>query len=196
MVGIGRLAGALVLAIGLLGARAQAQDTSLMDMNMDMGCMIMADMHEFRVSAYLHSSDAREDHCAQIPAPGPVSITINSTSHEVQDLPIEIRMIRDEGPEAEAGGLDRITLAHLPPKKYPTGVATFPVNLDKPGKYAVVLTVRDDKGMEMSGRHVITVEQPAKKWILALLAIGVVLGAGTAFYVWDERRKKSTVKAS
>jgi len=196
MVGIGRLAGALFAAIALFGARAEAQDTSLMDMNMDMGCMIMAGMHEFRVSAYLHSSDAREDHCAEIPGPGPVSITINTTSHEVKDFPIEIRLIRDAGPDAESSKLDQITLAHLPPKTYPTGVATFPVNLDKPGKYAVLVTVSDDKDMVMSGRHVIIVEQPAKKWILVIVGIAAVLGGGLAFYVWDERRKKKAVKTA
>ncbi|WP_051953620.1 hypothetical protein [Methylocapsa aurea] len=200
IIGIGRLAGALFLAIALIGGRAQAQDTSLMDMNMDMGCMIMAGMHELRVSAYQHSSDARRDECEEIAAPGPVSITINTISHELRDLPIEIRMIRDVGPdaEAEAGKLDQITLAHLPPKIYPTGVATFPVNLDKPGKYAILVTVTDEKekGMVMTGRHVITVEQPAKKWILVLIASGVVLAAGAAFYIWDERRRKLAGKSA
>jgi hypothetical protein len=40
MNGIGRLAAALILGIVLLGVRADAQDTSLMDMNMNMGCML------------------------------------------------------------------------------------------------------------------------------------------------------------
>ena len=52
MSGIGRLAAALILGIVLLGARAEAQDTSLMDMNMNMGCMLMAGMHEMQVSVY------------------------------------------------------------------------------------------------------------------------------------------------
>ena len=50
MIGIGRSAAALVWGIVLLGARAEAQDTSLIDMNMDMGCMLMAGMHEMQVS--------------------------------------------------------------------------------------------------------------------------------------------------
>ena len=52
MIGIGRPAAALVLGIVLLGARAEAQDTSLMEMNMNMGCMLMAGMHELQVSVY------------------------------------------------------------------------------------------------------------------------------------------------
>jgi hypothetical protein len=193
MVGIGRLTGALILAIALLGTRAQAQDSSLMDMNMDMGCMIMAGMHELRVSAYLHSSDARDDHCAEIPAPGRVSITLNTVSHELQEMPMEIRMIRDLGRDAKTVDIEQVTLAHLPPKIYPTGVVTFPVTFDQPGKYAVLVTVRG-KDMEMSGRHVIRVEQPAKKWILVIGGIALVLGGGLAFYIWDERRKKLAVK--
>ena len=44
------MAAALILGIVLLDAQAEAQDTSLMDMNMDMGCMLMAGMHEMQVS--------------------------------------------------------------------------------------------------------------------------------------------------
>ena len=61
MIGIGRLAAALILGIVMLGARAEAQDTSLMDMNMNMGCMLMAGMHEMQVSVY--QSGATEDSC-------------------------------------------------------------------------------------------------------------------------------------
>jgi len=52
MFGIGRLAAALILGIAILGARAEAQDTSFMDMNMNMGCMLMAGMHEMQLSVY------------------------------------------------------------------------------------------------------------------------------------------------
>jgi hypothetical protein len=48
MIGIDRLAAALILVIGLPGAQVAAQNSSLMDMNMDMGCMLMAGMHEMQ----------------------------------------------------------------------------------------------------------------------------------------------------
>ena len=74
MIGIGRLAAALILGIVLPGARAEAQNSSLMDMNMDMGCMLMAGMHEMQVSVY--QSGATEDSCQDIPSPGPALIRL------------------------------------------------------------------------------------------------------------------------
>jgi len=191
MIGLSRLVGALILAVVLLGARAEAQDSSLMDMNMDMGCMLMAGMHELRVAAYSHSSDSREDVCADIPAPGPVSITLNAISKELRDMAIEVRVVRNAEADVAAGGnLDPVTLAYLPPKTYPTGVVTFPVTFDKPGKYAVLVTVRGDKDMVMSGLYVMTVEQGARQWIFVLIFAIAAVSAAVGFYVWDERRKK------
>ncbi|WOJ88192.1 hypothetical protein RZS28_10040 [Methylocapsa polymorpha] len=191
MIGLSRLVGASVLAVVLLGARAEAQDSSLMDMNMDMGCMLMAGMHELRVAAYSYSSDSREDVCADIPAPGPVSITLNAISKELRDMAIEVRVVRNaEADVAPGDNLDSVTLAHLPPKTYPTGVVTFPVTFDKPGKYAVLVTVRGDKDMVMSGLYVMTVEQGARQWIFVLIFAIAAVGAAVGFYVWDEHRKK------
>jgi hypothetical protein len=52
MIGSGRFAAVLTLGFWLYGAQAQAQDSSLMDMNMNMGCMLMAGMHELQVAVY------------------------------------------------------------------------------------------------------------------------------------------------
>ncbi len=192
MIGLIRLAGALILTVCLFGARAEAQDSSLMDMNMDMGCMLMAGMHEMRLAVYSHSSDSREDICGDIPAPGPVSITLNAVSKELRDMAIEVRVVRDAGTSnlAAGGDIESLTLAHLPPKIYRTGVATFPVTFDKPGKYAVLLTVSDDTNMVMSGQYVLTVEQGARQWIYVLVFAVAAVVAAAGFYVWDERRKK------
>jgi len=198
MTGIGRLLLGLILAIVLFGARAEAQDSSLMDMNMDMGCMLMAGMHEMRVSAYQQSSDASEDYCEGIPSPGPVSITLNALSKELRDMTMEIRIVRDTGGNlAPNANLDPITLAYLAPKNYPTGVVTFPANLDKPGQYAILVTVRDDKDkdMVMSGRFVMTVEQTFKKWLVVPIVFILALAAVLASYIWEQRRKKLSVKS-
>ena len=95
MIGIGRLAATLILGIVLLGARAEAQDTSFMDMNMNMGCMLMAGMHEMQVSVY--QSGATEDSCQDIPSPGPAVITLSSASKELRDMTAEVRIVRDTG---------------------------------------------------------------------------------------------------
>lgn len=83
MMGIGRVAAALILGIAVLGTRAQAQNTSFMDMNMEMGCMVMAGMHEMQVAVY--QSGSRDDSCPNISSPGPALITLSSAAKELRD---------------------------------------------------------------------------------------------------------------
>ena len=75
MFGMGRLAAALILGIVILGARAKAQDTSFMDMNMNMGCMLMAGMHEMQFQSI--QSGATEDSCPDLPYPGAAVVTLD-----------------------------------------------------------------------------------------------------------------------
>ena len=188
MIGIGRLAAALILGSLLLGARAEAQDTSLMDMNMNMGCMLMAGMHEMQVSVY--QAGALDDSCEDIPSPGPAVITLSPASKDLRDMTAEVRIVRDTGAEtAASGNLDPVTLAYLPPKTYPRGVITLPANFDKPGKYAVLVTVRDGKDMAMSGRLVVTVGEASRQWIYVYILSGIILAATFGFYLRDLGRK-------
>ena len=189
MSGIGRLAAAVVLGIVLLGARAEAQNSSFMDMNMDMGCMLMAGMHEMQVSVY--QSGATEDSCKDIPSPGPSLITISSASKELRDMTVEVRIVKDTEVDATAasGNLDPVTLAYLPPKTYPRGVITLPANFDKPGKYAVLVTVRDAKDMAMSGQLGLTVGEASRQWIFVYILSAIIGAAAFGFYLRDLGRK-------
>jgi hypothetical protein len=192
MIGIGRLAAALILGIVLPGARAKAQNSSFMDMNMDMGCMLMAGMHEMQVSVY--QSGATEDSCKDIPSPGPALITLSSASKELRDMTTEVRIVRGaEGDAAAASGnLDPVTLAYLPPKTYPRGVITLTATFDKPGKYTVLVTVRDAKNMAMSGQLGLTVGEASRQWIVVYIISGILLAAAFGFYLRDLGRNKKT----
>jgi hypothetical protein len=189
MIGIGRLGAALILAIVLLGAPTAAQDTSLREMNMAMGCMLMAGMHEMQVSVY--QSGATEDSCKDIPSPGPAVITLSSASKELRDMTVEVRVVKDTEVDATAasGNLDPVTLAYLPPKNYPRGVITLPANFDKPGRYAVLATVKDAKDMAMSGRLSLTVGEASRQWIIVYIISGIILAAAFGFYLRDLGRK-------
>jgi hypothetical protein len=196
MIGIGRIAAALTLGFALWGTKAQAQDTSLMDMNMNMGCMLMAGMHELQVAVY--QSGALDDSCEDLPGPGPAVVTLSSASKELRDLTTEVRIVRgDTGEAASSTSLDPITLVYAPPKAYPTGVITLNTNFDKAGKYTVLATVRDDKDMVMSGHLGITVGAGSRQVIYAFLASGVILAAALGYYLWEHRRKsKMSFKGS
>ncbi len=189
MTRIGRIAAVSSLGLWFFGAQARAQDSSLMDMNMNMGCMLMAGMHELQVAVY--QSGALDDSCADIPAPGPAVVTLTSASKELRDMTTEVRIVRgaEESKTASSPGLDPVTLAHAPPKNYPAGVITLPANFDKAGKYTVLVTIRDDKDMVMSGSLGMTVGAGSRQEIYAFLASGVILAAALGFYIWDRRRK-------
>ncbi len=196
MIGIGRLTAALILGIVLLGTRGKAQNTSFMDMNMDMGCMLMAGMHEMQVSVY--QSGATDNSCKDISSPGPALITISSASKELRDLTTEVRIVRDTGAgTAASGNLDPVTLAYLPPMTYPRGVITLTANFDKPGKYAVLVTVRDAKDMAMAGHLGLTVGEASRQWIIVYIVSGIILAAAFGFYLRDLGRKsKVPMKSS
>jgi hypothetical protein len=193
VIGIGRLAAALILGIVLPGARAEAQNSSFMDMNMDMGCMLMAGMHEMQVSVY--QSGAMDDSCKDIPSPGLALITLSSASKELRDMTTEVRIVRDTGTETVASGnLDPNTLAHLPPKNYPTGVITLTANFDKD---AVLVTVRDAKDMAMPGRLGLTVGEASRQWIFVYILSGIILAAVVGFYLRGlGHDKKMPIKSS
>jgi hypothetical protein len=188
MIGISRFAAALILGIALLGGRAQAQNTSFMDMN-----MVMAGMHEMQVAVY--QSGARDDSCQDVPSPGTALITLSSTSKELRDLTTEVRVVRGEAAADAAAGnaeLDPVTLAYLPPKTYPTGVISLTTNFDKPGKYALLVTVSDNKDMTMTGQLGMTVGEASRQWTYAFILSGIIVAAAFGYFVWDHRRKQRT----
>jgi hypothetical protein len=92
-------------------------------------------------------------------------------------------------PPAASGNLDPVTLAYLPPKNYPRGVIMLPATFDKPGKYAVLVTVRDAKDMAMSGRLGLTVGEASRQWIIVYIISGIIVAAAFGFYLRDLGRK-------
>jgi hypothetical protein len=189
MMVLGRLAAAGILGIAVLGGRVQAQNTSFMDMNMEMGCMLMAGMHEMQVAVY--QSGSRDDSCPELSSPGQALITLTSAAKELRDLSTEVRLVR--GGEADGAAADAkfdpVTVAHVPPKTYPTGVISLPANFDKPGKYALLVTVSDNKDMTMSGRVVMSVGEVSRQWLYAGIFSAALVAIALGVFVWDHQRK-------
>jgi hypothetical protein len=147
-------------------------------------------MHEMHVSAYHASTGLFDELCMDIPGTGKVSITLDAVDNAIRDMTTEIKVVKEDGTGAEP-----VALAYLPPTRYPSGVATFTVDLDAPGKYALLVTLREG-AMEMSGKHVLTVAHPLAKWLYVPVGAGFVLVGAAAAYFWSERRKKLAPKAS
>jgi hypothetical protein len=175
-----------------LGGQAQAQGSGHEHHgNPNNTCPLMAGgMHEMHVSAYHASTGLFDELCMDIPGTGKVSITLDAVDNAIRDMTTEIKVVKEDGTGAEP-----VALAYLPPTRYPSGVATFTVDLDAPGKYALLVTLREG-AMEMSGKHVLTVAHPLAKWLYVPVGAGFVLVGAAAAYFWSERRKKLAPKAS
>jgi hypothetical protein len=146
--------------------------------------LIAGGMHEMHVAAYHASTGVFEELCVEIPTTGKLTVTLDAVSTEIRDMTTEIKLVKGEGPN-----LDATPLVHVPPARYPTGVANFTVPLDDPGKYTLLVTLREGQ-MEMTGTHVFTVTHPLQKWFFVPAAAVAVLAAAGVAYFYNERRKK------
>lgn len=185
----GQFAAALILALAAFAPRAQAMEGMS---GMYNTCMLMAGMHELHLSAYQLASGSDEEFCADVPSTGPTILTINAVSPEILNMTTEIRIVRDDGSgEQPTGDLGPITLAYLPPKNYPSGIATLPVNFDKAGNYLVLVTVDDGKGMVMTSRFVISAGKVLSKTLFVWVVYGGLLLAALGIFLWVDRRRRA-----
>ncbi len=167
-----------------------------MDMNMNMGCMLMAGMHELQVAVY--QAGGLDDSCQDLPRPGAAVVTLSSDAKELRAMTTEVRIVRGDVADktASAAGLDPVTLVYAPPKNYPTGVVTLNADFNKAGKYTVLVTLSDGKDMVMSGHLGITVGAGSRQVIYAFVASGIILAAALGYYFWDRRRKAGKLASS
>ncbi len=175
-----------MLSALLLVGQAQAQGSGHEHHgNPNNTCPLMVGgMHEMHVAAYHPSSGVLEELCAEIPGTGRISITLDAVSPEIRDMTTEIKLVTGDGTTP-----DPVTLAHLPPQRYPTGVTTFAVDLASPGQYALLVTLRDGP-MEMAATHVMTISSGVEKWVYVPVGAVLVLAVAAFFYFRGERRRK------
>jgi hypothetical protein len=184
---IGAIFGVSALVAALVfGGSARAQGSGHEHHgNPNNSCPLMVGgMHEMHVAAYHSSTGLFDELCVDIPGTGKVSITLDAVGSEIRDMTTEIRVVKGEGTEAAP-----MTVAHIPPTRYPSGVATFTVDFDAPGKYALIVTLREG-AMEMSSTHVLNVAHPLQKWAFVPVGAALVMVGAGIFYFWSERRKK------
>lgn len=87
-----------------------------------------------------------QEFCQDIAQTGPTVIALQAVSPEMRDMAIGARIVKDSG-DAQ-NNLAAATIASYEPKVYRNGIMTFEYDFPNPGRYAVVVTVRDDLGNE------------------------------------------------
>jgi hypothetical protein len=190
-IGLGRLPAALALMAGLYCAPAAAMEG--MDMSGSSNtCPLMAGMHEMHFAAW--QAGSFDELCMDIPNAGPVTMSIDAVSPEIRDMTTEIRVISGKGPKT--ADADAVTVFHLPPQRYAAGTATFEVPFTEAGDYTVVVTLRDDHGMEMSGRIPLTVGATLAPWMIVLIVFSLAFVVAVAIYYRSISRRAAAAKAA
>lgn len=159
------------------------------------GLSMDEDTCKLRVGPYLmhfvgyqpDSASGPKEFCEDIPETGRTIVVLDYLNDELRDLPTEVRIIRDTG---SAGGLEDLTLLHLPPKVYPTGSLNFEMSFPEPGKFVGLVTVGG--GDKLVSRFPFSVGQRSPWLHLLLPAVLVVAGALALYRFGMRRRNKAT----
>ena len=111
------------------------------------GVTMENDMCKLRVGPYLmhftgyQPQTAPElEFCEDIPGTGQTIIVLDYLDPKLRDLPVEARIIRDTGDEAN---LDSVTVLHLPPAVYAKGTLVIETTFTEPGRFVGLVTVGD-----------------------------------------------------
>jgi hypothetical protein len=111
------------------------------------GVTMENDMCKLRVGPYLmhftgyQPQTAPElEFCEDIPGTGQTIIVLDYLDPKLRDLPVEARIIRDTGDEAD---LDRVTVFHLPAAVYAKGTLVVEHTFTEPGSFVGLVTVGD-----------------------------------------------------
>lgn len=85
--------------------------------------------------------------CEDIPATGDTIFILDYAQNEMRDMKTDFRIVRNVGEEEEEQEkLDRITVAYLPPRVYPTGTLNLEYDFKESGDYVGIVTVDGPNG--------------------------------------------------
>jgi len=171
------LAAALALA---LFAAGQAMAHGGLSMDKDY-CKLRVGPYLMHFTGYQPEHDPTKEFCEDIPVTGATIIVLDFIDEALKDLPVDVRIIRDIGGEAD---LDRVTVVRLAPKLYPTGSLSFDHQFDQPGNYVGLVTVGGNE-QRVAARFPFSVGTPhylTRPLLIALLVAG--LGGAYGFWRW------------
>jgi len=151
-------------------------------------CVIDTNVYSVHFSAYLQSSaddvlstDMFLPYCQEIPSTGKAHFTMDFLDRGVRRLPVAVRVVEEsEEDPSEVAPASRMLL-DVPAKIYPTGIIEVQAPLNKPGRYAVLLTV-DKKDHSGKGQVRIPLQVALGTWP-PLLFIGLAAAVAAALYV-------------
>ncbi len=161
-------------------------------------CVINTNAYSVHFSAYLQASaddvqstegDMFVPYCQEIPSTGKAHFTMDFLDRGVRRLPVAVRVVEEPDADPSEGMPASRMLLDVPAKIYPTGIIEVEAALNKPGNYAVLLTV-DKKDQTGKGQVRIPLQVALGGWP-PLLFIGLAAAVAAGLYV-AYRRLRAT----
>ncbi|MGH8534224.1 MAG: hypothetical protein ACREV1_16290, partial [Gammaproteobacteria bacterium] len=109
----------------------------------------------------------------------------------VRWLPVAVRVIEESGDDTSELAPASRMLVDVPAKIYPTGIIEVQAALNKPGRYAVLLTV-DKQDRTGKGQVRIRLQVALGTWP-SVLFIGLAAAVAAALYVAYRRLRATTL---
>jgi hypothetical protein len=200
---IARLVGFLALAsVASIGtAHAQIQNNVSTQKEK---CVVKVGPEAMRLTGY-QPRTPKEVYCDSIPATGATEIVLEAIplddeeQKQLRDMAIELRIIRDIGPEAEQKAkLEDITEAYAAPAKHQNGIVTLHHDFNQAGRYVGVITAKGPSDVTWVARFPFDVGASRSSrvdWPLIVAVGGGVLAVGGSYLVYLFRRFKAAKRS-
>lgn len=138
------LAGATFGFVAAFGMIPTAQAHNAVKLEQD-ECVFKIGPSTMHFIGYQRTGEEQE-FCQDIAQTGPTVIALQAVSPDMRDMAIGAKVVKDTG-DAQ-NNIAAPAVASYEPKVYRNGIMTFEHNFADSGRYAVVVTVRDDLGNE------------------------------------------------
>ncbi len=132
-----------------------------------------------------------QEFCEDIPEVGRVIIVMDAIDSELREMPIDVRIISDDGTGTTLSGsqLDDATVMHLPSKVYMTGTIPLDHNFRHAGHYVGLVTAGAE-GQYVSRFPFSVGIKKINYWEYGLIIAVILAGLGMYRYSSGGRRKR------
>jgi hypothetical protein len=149
-------------------------------------CKMYVGPYTMHFTGYLPDR-SRLEFCEDIPRTGRVVIVLDFLNEQVRDLPLEFRIVRDDGGNPEQAE----PVFRAPPRRYPSGSAAFQFRVDQPGRFVGVVAVADTSAFVSVFPFSV-----GESRLLRHLAIGggALVASGLGIFIYANRRRGAAIR--
>lgn len=149
---VGLVAAFAAISVLALSSDAQAEPRSARQAysSSNMGCLVGNDFYAVHFTAIQEGRQKGEatdftKYCQEIPTVGKTYLSVDLLDRDVRKTPIALKVVEEEFSEDNGRPPKELNaLAQTPPKIYASGTADIQASIDKPGHYALIVTIGEE----------------------------------------------------